>query len=218
MQLSKGTGCKHIKQEWVVSVCVDPITGWTSIASGPDSAIMSARAVGPGEPVYADAPNQLVVTWNDVATFPIASGSIEPQVAPDVAHLIYLETPTLSTATEHTLTITLLDTPVEVRLTPIQWEWDFGQEGVPNITTRTPGGHYPDLSVAPIYQDVAEDVVISATILWEGEFRIAGTDTWYPVFGQGTTTVTSEPFDLREYRTYLLHDPNQPDPTPAPGR
>lgn len=165
-------------------------------------------------PIYADAPQQIVVTWSDVASLPIETGTINPQVSADSPHLILVETPTLSTAAEHTLTMTLLGVPVEIRLTPIQWEWDFGQESVPNMTTRTPGGHWPDLTVAPIYQDVAQDITISATITWEGEFRVAGTDTWLPVFGRGTTTATSDPFSLREYRVYLLHDPNQPDPTP----
>lgn len=172
------------------------------------------RADGSG-PAYQDAPEALVVAWHDLATLPIETGTVTTQFDPGVKPLIHVEVPTMSSATTHTLTMTLLDTAVEIRLTPVEWAWDFGHEDVPNITTRTPGGRYPDLTVAPIYEHGAHDITISTTITWHGEYRIAGTETWYPVLGAGTTSATSEPFDTRQYRTYLLPSPtyNGPGPT-----
>lgn len=165
----------------------------------------------------AVSPQPLIVTWSDVFTLPIQSGTVEPQLRDDGTHLIQVELPTQSTATEHILTATLLDTPVEIRLTPVQWDWDFGEE-VPGLTTRTPGGHWPDLTVAPIYEHVAEGLTINTTITWTGEYRIGDLPTWFPISGHGTTTATSAPFSTYEYRTYLIHDPNQPDPSWAEDR
>lgn len=172
-----------------------------------------------GEWVYAalaSEPEPVIVTWSDIATLPIQSGSVELQPGGG-RHLINVETLARSTATDHQLSATVLGAPVEVRLTPIQWEWDFGGD-IPVFTTDTPGGEYPDLTVSGIYTDVAENQTITATITWEGEFRIGDSPNWFPVFGQGTTTAVSEPFETYEYRTYLLPsaDYDGPGPDAAP--
>ena len=128
-----------------------------------------------------------------------------------------METIAHSTATEHTLAATVLDIPVEVRLTPTEWSWHFGQD-IPDFTTTTPGGQYPDLSVSGIYTDVAEGLTVTATITWEGEFRIADSPNWYPVFGRGTTTVTSAPLTPTNTAPTSSTTPTNPTPNPTTGR
>lgn len=154
---------------------------------------------GAGEPVYealAAEVEPLVLTWAGVAVLPIESGTVELQPGGG-RHLILVETVARSTAVEHTLAATVAGVPVEVRLTPLEWTWHFGQE-IADFTTRTPGGEYPDLSVSGVYTRVEQDLSVTSTITWSGEFRIgdspgsrswgAGQRRWSPRRSKRTST------------------------------
>lgn len=78
-----------------------------------------------GEPLFAgleSEPEPIILTWADVATLPIQGGTIE-MPNPEARDLNHAPAIAWSTATTHTLTTTILNTPVEVRLTPTQWDW-----------------------------------------------------------------------------------------------
>lgn len=152
----------------------------------------------------------------------VSAGQFDPYTMPmildDTGEWVYEglaeeKTVAWSSAVAHTLTATVLDTPVEVRLTPISWEWHFGQE-IPDFITTTPGGQYPDLSVSGVYTDVEQGLTVTATITWQGEYRRDDSLNWYLVFGAGSTAVFSEPFDTYEYRTYLIPSPDYDGPGP----
>lgn len=134
---------------------------------------------GAGQPIYeplAREATPLILTWSDVATLPIQSGTVE---VPNSLYLINVQMISYSTATPHTLNATILDTPVEVRLTPTSWTWHYGQD-IPDFTTTTPGGPYPDKTVTGIYTHAEDGLTVTATITWNGEYRIADSQNWYP--------------------------------------
>ena len=104
---------------------------------------------GGGEPVYAgleSEPKPLLLTWADVAVLPIQSGDVQLYPSGE-RRLINVETIGQSTAATHTLTTTILDTPVEIQLTPLEWTWNFGQT-TPSSPPRPQAARIP-ISLSP---------------------------------------------------------------------
>ena len=55
---------------------------------------------------------------------------------------VQIDTVIYSDSEPQTLATTVGGMPVELRATPVEWRWDFGDESKP-VTTATPGGPYP---------------------------------------------------------------------------
>ncbi len=104
-----------------------------------------------------------------------------------------------------TLTTTVGGTPIEIRATPVEWHWDFGDKTKP-LTTTTPGGPYPDKTVSHVYTHL-DTYQVTLTTTWQGQWRLAGETAWRDVDGQNVTTSTSEPFTTHEIRTRLVTPP-----------
>lgn len=98
-------------------------------------------------------------------------------------------------SSEHVIETTILGTPVEVRATPLEYRWDYGN-GVTQ-TTAGPGGRRPD-NADPYTYPAAADVVyaetgnyeVNLTTVYTGEFRY-GDSGWIPI--SGVAEVASEP-------------------------
>lgn len=149
-------------------------------------------------------PIPIIVTYRDLASLPLNSGSVEVQPAASEV-LIGVDTIAYSTVAEHTLAVTLLGVPVEIHAVPVEWSWDFGGGTVP-FTTAEPGQPYPNYTVAATYTHVLPEVAVSVAITWEGEFRVDG-GPWLPIIGTATTTATSAPFATQEAPTHLVSGP-----------
>ncbi|MBD9699198.1 PKD domain-containing protein [Flavimobilis sp. GY10621] len=102
--------------------------------------------------------------------------------------------------TPELLTTTVLDTQVELELTPSSYSWDPGDGSTP-LTTTEPGAPYPDQTITHTYTKVGT-YRVTLTTTWTGRFRTPGTP-WRPIAGTGTTTHTTAPFETREIRSVL---------------
>ena len=147
-----------------------------------------AEAGGPGQ---AEAP-PLVVTAEEVQTLLVNAGTI--QVQPDRSWvLVNAETIVHTDAAEHTLSTQVLGIDVDVRVTPTQFTWDFGDGSEP-LTRTEPGAPWPDHTTAHKYQAVG-DFQITLRTEWDAHFRAQGASTWQPVTGTPVTVAESEPFE-----------------------
>ncbi|MGP7961156.1 PKD domain-containing protein [Sanguibacter sp. A247] len=99
------------------------------------------------------------------------------------------------------LTTTVLETDVELELTPTTFTWNPG-DGTDPFTSAKPGAPFPDDTVTHVYTRVGE-YRITLTTSREGRFRVAGSDTCRPITGTGSTTHTTASFETREIRSVL---------------
>lgn len=175
---------------------------------GPDMPSMGTEDYEPpdSEPDEPDAPEPepepepIVVTVEDLQSLPIDPGGLNVQPGRGWV-LVNKETIAYTGATEQYLRTHVLGTPVEVHVVPIDHTWDWGDGTV--TTTEDPGAPYPEHSVFHTYTQAGDSRQITVTTRWIGEFQVAGSGPWLPVEGLATTTVTSEPFEVREADTYL---------------
>jgi PKD repeat protein len=116
--------------------------------------------------------------------------------------LVNIDTIVWTEATAQTLSTVVLDTPVAVRVTPVDFTWDFGDGSEP-VRTTDPGAPYPDHTVSHSYKRAAKDIEITVTTRWAGQFQVAGSGAWQAVQGFAVTTQTSAPFEVRTATTAL---------------
>ncbi len=92
---------------------------------------------------------------------------------------------------------------VDVRVTPVEYTWDFG-DGT-TLTTADPGSPYPDFDVTHLYSSLGTRTV-SLTTTWTGEYRVDADPLhkWRQVDGTATTTATGEQFEVVERRSHLI--------------
>lgn len=144
-------------------------------------------AAGPGV-----AP--VVVTVEDVQHLIVAPGGL--QVQPDREWvLVNMDTVVWTEAAEQVFGLTVLNTPVNVRMTPVDFTWDFGDGSAP-VTGEDPGAPWPEHTIAHAYTGASEDARVTLTTRWSGVFEVAGSGVWQPVQGLATTVEVSEPFDV----------------------
>lgn len=91
-----------------------------------------------------------------------------------------------------TFDLTLLGTPVQVRATPSEYTWDFG-DGTSPLTTADPGAPYPELTTWHEYATPGT-VEIGLTTTYTGEYSVAG-GPWQTI--PGTAEVASAPQPLQ---------------------
>lgn len=119
---------------------------------------------------------------------------------------VQIDTVIYSNADPQTLTTTVAGIPVELRATPIEWTWNFGDD-TPTKTTTTPGGPYPNKSVTHVYTTLGT-YTVALTTIWQGQWRLPSEDTWRDITDRNLTTSTSDPFTTHELRTRLVKPPS----------
>ncbi|MDF9876638.1 hypothetical protein M2316_001976 [Cellulosimicrobium cellulans] len=139
-----------------------------------------------------------------LATLTIAPSPVIVQ-PPDGWTLVNVPTITYTEPREQVLDTTLLGIPVQIRATPRTYTWDYG-DGTAPASTTDPGAAYPHHTVAHTYDQPADQVQITLTTTWSGQFRITGTPTWTDVTGTATTTSTASPLRVYEARSRLVTD------------
>jgi len=157
----------------------------------------------PGAPPdEAPAVVPIVVTAEDLQRLPISPGGLVVQ--PDRGWvLVNLDTIVWTDAAEQTFSTVVLGTPVQVRVEPIDFTWDFGDASGPLVTTD-PGAPFPNHSVSHVYTAASGQRQITLTTRWAGEFEVNGSGVWQPVVGVATTAETSRPFEVRTAETSLV--------------
>ena len=167
------------------------------VGSGaPLSSIVEPLVDSDGNPLPPDpaAAPPLIVTASDLQSLPILRGEVLVQ-PPGGRALINVEVIGYSTARPHVLDAVVMGTPVQVRLTPVRWDWLFDGDDTGPFWTDHPGGPYPNMSVHGWYSATGQDRTVTSAITWMGEYRVNGTGPWLLVAGNATTTVTSTPFE-----------------------
>lgn len=184
---------------WASSLSCTPVADNGTLLAG----VVTFVDTRTGEVVEAPEPVEIIVTASDLQSLPINAGSVTIQ--PDTAHMLINQPLIAHTdAVTHTLSTVILGVPVDVRVTPLDYTWDFGNGEAPLVTTE-PGGPYPDFTVSGAYTDLTTDNTVTLTTRWTGEFQVAGAGPWLPVSGTATTTATSRPFDIYEAPARLLN-------------
>lgn len=118
---------------------------------------------------------------------------------------VQINTVTFTDGTPQTFAPTLGGTKVEIRATPLSYDWDFGDE-TRRLTTTVPGGPYPNKTVTHRYTTLGT-YTTTLTITWQAHYRAVGTTTWLRFNGQNTTTSTSAPVTTYEARSRLVDEP-----------
>lgn len=161
-----------------------------------------------GEPV-ADQSCVTPADLADEAARALATLTISPSPIvvqpPDGWTLVNVPTITYTQPTEQVLDTTLLGIPVQIRATPRLFAWDYG-DGTTPVSTTDPGAAYPHHTVAHTYDQPADQVQITLTTTWSGQFRITGTPAWTDVTGTATTYSTADPLRVYEARSRLVAD------------
>lgn len=145
----------------------------------------SAAAGGEG----GAAPEVITVTREDFASMPVmplvaSAGPPEGWLPAHMVNVLYAE------SEPQTMDMTLLDTPVQVRATPVMYDWDLGDGNT--ISTTDPGEPYPSEAVSSTYRyEGWYDVTLTTT--FSGQFSVAG-GPWQDI--DGTIEVTSEPIPI----------------------
>lgn len=128
---------------------------------------------------------------------------MRPKRPPSPRVLINAKVLAHSTAQQHILDATVMATQVQVRLTPVDWQWEFVDDDRGVFHTDFAGAPYPDMTVYGIYSRVGEGRVVHSTITWMGEYRV-GAGPWLLINGNATTTATSDSLETVEAPTRLV--------------
>ncbi|MGN6238855.1 MAG: hypothetical protein ACTHNI_03845 [Cellulosimicrobium cellulans] len=175
---------------------------WTTTDEGTRTAVSAWELVADGSCVgAADLAGEAEAAFR---TLTIAPSPVIVQ-PPDGWTLVNVPTITYTQPGEQVLDTTLLGIPVQIRATPRTYAWDYG-DGTAPLSTTDPGAPYPHHTVAHTYDQPAEQVQITLTTTWSGQFRITGTTTWTDVTGTATTTSTADPLRVYEARSRLVTD------------
>jgi len=137
-----------------------------------------------------DPEPQVVLTAAEFRRLPLVARA--PVIQPsDGRALVTLGVAVHTDDSSQDLTTTVLGVPVQVRATPAQFTWDFG-DGT-TITTTHAGRGWPDHAALGEYPEPGT-YQLQLTTTWRGEFQVNGTGPWLPV--AGTATTTSDPITI----------------------
>lgn len=91
---------------------------------------------------------------------------------------------------------------VDVVVTPVEYEWDFGDGST--LTTTEPGRPYPAFDLTHVYTELA-DRQITLTTTWTGRYRVDADPLhrWRDVEGTATTVDVGDEFEVVSLRTRL---------------
>lgn len=131
------------------------------------------------------------LTGSILRNFPIPAGAAG--VEPDNGYgLIHMQTNIYAKNTEPTtIRTTVLGLEMVIRATPVAFAWDYG-DGSTFGPTDDPGGPYPTLTTAHVYQRTGSYNIVLRTT-YQAEFSVNG-GAYQPV--TGTTEVVSAPVQI----------------------
>lgn len=143
------------------------------------------------------APYPVVIS--EVKKFLTTTGEIGIQPSQN-QHTVNMTGVFWSTAERHIVEAPILGRVFQVRFTPINYRFDFGDGSEP-IDSPAPGAPYPDKTITHIYLQPGE-YTTTLTVTWTGEFSIDGSP-FKLIAGHVNTSVQSPPQLVREY--HLVH-------------
>ncbi|SEE18483.1 hypothetical protein SAMN04488554_1740 [Ruania alba] len=158
----------------------------------------------------ADEPEPVIITVSasDFAELPLAPAEfgVQPDPADGAWTVVNMDTIAYASDDPQVVSTQVLGFPVAVRATPVEFAWDFGDGSDPLVTTD-PGAPYPDHTVAYAYTEPVEEVTVSLTTTWVGEFQVGGQGPWIPIAGTAQTSSESAAFEVVEVTTRLVPGP-----------
>jgi hypothetical protein len=155
--------------------------------------LSSQQAAGQG------AQDALVVTGEDFRRLPLPAGRVHVQPASGRT-LLNVPTNVYVEATVVVLPTTVLNTPVRVRATPVEYLWAFGDGG--RLRTSDSGAPYPDLRTTHTYT-IPGTVRLTLTTVYRGEYSVAG-GPWLPIDGTAQVNSPAQPLTVIAARTELV--------------
>ncbi len=135
-----------------------------------------------------------VLTIQDIRRLPIPPATLHIQPNAPTA-LINIPTNIYAHATDHTLTTTVLATPIRVKVHPTSYHYTYGDHTT--LDTTDPGGPYPTLTTAHTYQHPGPHT-ITLTTSYTAEYALPG-QPFQPV--TGTVEVPSTPVTIEHVQT-----------------
>ncbi|MGC5627025.1 hypothetical protein ACPYO6_02095 [Georgenia sp. Z1344] len=158
----------------------------------------SPAAVPQEVPAGAD-PVEVTLTRSEAASLLVNTGEAMMDGRWQLANMPVL---LWTTASEHTVSADLLGQQVDVRFSPLEFEWD-PTDGSHPFVTSDPGAPYPEHTVSYPYPDGHESIHVELTTLWEAEFRVGGGD-WEAIDGTIPITTRTQAFEVRERQVRLV--------------
>lgn len=152
----------------------------------------------PGEVATVAIPE---FTLRDFQRLPLPPGGVHVQPATGRV-LVNVDTNVYVSAEPVTLNTTLVGFAVQVRATPVRYEWSFGDGHV--LTTADPGGAYPAMTTTHAYT-VAGHRQITLRTFYTGEYSVAG-GPWQPVDGEAVVASAPVAVEVIEARGHLVAD------------
>lgn len=134
------------------------------------------------------------VSLEDVQHLIVATGGLQVQPDRDWV-LVNIDTIVWTGADVQQFDITVLNTPVAVEMTPLDFTWDFGDGSAP-FTTTDPGAPWPDHTVAHTYTGAQPTAQVTLTTRWAGTFEVDGSGVTQTIQGLATTAESSAPFQV----------------------
>lgn len=138
----------------------------------------------------------------DIATMQVEAARINWQPRSDEV-LVNMDTIVYTDAQTQYLNTFILGRAVTVEVTPVWYEWNYGDGSRP-FGTIDPGAPYPDYTVFHAYAEPGE-YVISLRTTWSARFQIHGLTGWLPVNGQPITTDSVGPISAVTKTNRLIY-------------
>lgn len=173
---------------------------------------LPADPADPADPVAAAAP---AITISDLAQFRPIVGELV--VEPDGWGVVGTPTNFYATAETHTMDGTLFDAPIQVRWTPSEFHFDYG-DGTTEATTASgtawgSDATWSETSTSHTYA-TRDDVTAGLTVVFTAEVD-AGTG-WFPVPGTLPVAAPAQTVKIFEVSTVLTNGDCLANPR-APG-
>jgi hypothetical protein len=121
--------------------------------------------------------------------------ALQVHVQPEGETLVHLDTIFFAEPRPFRRTVQLLGFTVDVEADPASYAWSFGDGA--GVTTSTPGGPYPDMSVTHAYTDAHVTEQASVDVTYAVRFRVDGggwqsLDETVTADGPGTAVAVKE--------------------------
>lgn len=142
-----------------------------------------------------------VVTADDFRRLPLPAGRVHVQPGSGRT-LLNVPTNVYVEAEVAVIPTTVLGTPVRVRATPAEFEWEFGDGH--RLSTGDPGAPYPDLRTTHTYT-APGSVRLTLTTTYRGEYSVAG-GPWLPIDGTASVASPAEPLVVVAARAQLVDE------------
>lgn len=142
-----------------------------------------------------------VVTAEDFRRLPLPAGRVHVQPGSGRT-LLNVPTNVYVEAEVAIIPTTVLGAAVQVRATPQEYDWSFGDGG--RLRTRDSGAPYPDLRTTHVYT-VPGSMQLTLTTVYSGEYSVAG-GPWLPIAGTASVDSPPQPLTVVAARADLVDD------------